>query len=673
MVRPVSGNSSSISSNTTNSYTVRAGDTLSHIAQRAGVSLNDLIRANPQIKNPNLIHPGQQINIPARATGSLSGIPVSRGTSPTERPVTTAPSSNPPQPVSTRSLTYDGTRPAPGTTNTRAWEPINAPLTNDPSQRSAANYANVINQFAVANNPRYTPRNGNTYCNIFLWDVTRAMRAEIPHWVDRNGNPTGVGQGRELNANATHRWMHEHGARFGWRQVSAEEAQRLANQGFPTVFTWENRGGIGHVGVVRPGNFDSRLGPAIAQAGARNTNNAHVGNIFPGGYRVPTYWVNDRGTSVGSSQPAPTPRPAPSPTPGGSTSPGTTRSIPQSNLSYGDNNVDVKRLQDRLVELGYMTREQVNTGYGNFGPRTLDAVKRFQRNHGIPPTGNFGPLTRAAMERALSRSSSANARPVPQSDLRYGDNNADVKKLQDRLVELGYMTREQVNTGYGNFGPRTLDAVKRFQRDHGIPPTGNFGPLTRAAMERAIAGGATRPSQPSTPPTPRPPVNNTPPTTPVGNIPRTGNAFIDSIADDAIRSQRATGVPASVTIAQAILESGWGQSSLSRQAHNYFGIKGEGPAGHVVMPTREYLNGQWVTVNAKFRKYNSPAESFIDHGRFFIENSRYRTAMQHTNDAIRFAREIHRAGYATDPAYSDKLISIINRYNLTQFDAIARR
>ena len=72
------------------------------------------------------------------------------------------------------------------------------------------------------------------------------------------------------------------------------------------------------------------------------------------------------------------------------------------------------------------------------------------------------------------------------------------------------------------------------------------------------------------------------------------------------------------------------------------------------------------------RKYNTPAESFADHGKFLRDNRRYANAFKHTDDAAQFAREIHKAGYATDPKYSDKLISIINQYGLERFDKIAR-
>lgn len=156
-------------------------------------------------------------------------------------------------------------------------------------------------------------------------------------------------------------------------------------------------------------------------------------------------------------------------------------------------------------------------------------------------------------------------------------------------------------------------------------------------------------------------------------LPLTGDAFIDSIRDAAIASQRETGIPASVTIAQALIESGRGKSGLTRLAKNYFGIKGEGPAGHVLMMTREVLHGHSVMIRAPFRAYHTAIESFTDHGRFFLQNPRYHNAVLVANDAKQFAREIQKAGYATDPHYADTLIGIINKYNLTRFDEIARQ
>ena len=103
--------------------------------------------------------------------------------------------------------------------------------------------------------------------------------------------------------------------------------------------------------------------------------------------------------------------------------------------------------------------------------------------------------------------------------------------------------------------------------------------------------------------------------------------FISSIADAAVESADRTGVPASVTIAQAILESYWGSSRLAREANNYFGIKAQtrgGSAGSVWFDVWEVIGGRNVVQSQAFRAYNSVAESFVDHGLFFVENGRYR-------------------------------------------------
>ncbi|MBK7862136.1 MAG: hypothetical protein IPJ65_26680 [Archangiaceae bacterium] len=182
---------------------------------------------------------------------------------------------------------------APGSStdlrDTDAASLIDAPVRSAPGSRSADEYDSVIDQFGVESNPRYAQRNGNTYCNIFASDVTRAMGAEIPHWVDGAGAPVGQGQGYELDANATNAWLNQHGAEYGWREVSAAEAQRLANEGHPAVASWNNPGGIGHIGVVRPGDLAN--GPALAQAGAQNLNHSHVYDIFP--TTGTEFWVHD--------------------------------------------------------------------------------------------------------------------------------------------------------------------------------------------------------------------------------------------------------------------------------------------------------------------------------------------------------------------------------------------
>lgn len=163
------------------------------------------------------------------------------------------------------------------------------------------------------------------------------------------------------------------------------------------------------------------------------------------------------------------------------------------------------------------------------------------------------------------------------------------------------------------------------------------------------------------------------PSTRGGNRPLTPEEqFFTQYAESAQVSQRETGVPASVTLAQAALESDWGKSQLARQGNNFFGIKATkqpGTAGVIQLPTWEVLSGSNVVVQAGFRAYQSAAESFADHGRFFIENARYAAAMKNIADPNTFARLIHQAGYATDPAYATKLIGLMQKFNLYQYDA----
>ena len=89
-------------------------------------------------------------------------------------------------------------------------------------------------------------------------------------------------------------------------------------------------------------------------------------------------------------------------------------------------------------------------------------------------------------------------------------------------------------------------------------------------------------------------------------------AFITMIAPGAIAARHQYGIPAAVTIAQAIDESGWGHSELATADNNLFGIKGTGPAGTDMRPTREYDNGIWVTRTAPFRIYHDITQSITE-------------------------------------------------------------
>ncbi len=148
----------------------------------------------------------------------------------------------------------------------------------------------------------------------------------------------------------------------------------------------------------------------------------------------------------------------------------------------------------------------------------------------------------------------------------------------------------------------------------------------------------------------------------------TNSEFIEKIGALAREDMKKSKILASLTIAQAILESGWGRSALAQPPnYNLFGIKGDYNGAYCTFPTSEYLNGRWCTVNANFRKYPSWAESLADHSALFNRWDRYANLRNNYNyrDVCNKVRE---DGYATDPSYSAKLINIIEQYNLTKFD-----
>jgi hypothetical protein len=158
-----------------------------------------------------------------------------------------------------------------------SWQPSNPSMVNHVGERSADAYRAVISQFNVESSERYRVNKmgqNDTYCNIFLWDVTRAMGAEIPHYVNAAGEPVqaGTANAKEMNANDINSWLNTTGKTYGWVKVSPEEAQYYANQGMPAVTSWKNPSGHGHVQVVSPsadGQYNASRGVAIAQAGRK--------------------------------------------------------------------------------------------------------------------------------------------------------------------------------------------------------------------------------------------------------------------------------------------------------------------------------------------------------------------------------------------------------------------
>lgn len=147
--------------------------------------------------------------------------------------------------------------------------------------------------------------------------------------------------------------------------------------------------------------------------------------------------------------------------------------------------------------------------------------------------------------------------------------------------------------------------------------------------------------------------------------------FIHQISGYAQQDMQRTGILASLTIAQAILESGWGRYTI-KDANNLFGYKGKYNGQSVMSPTKEYVKGKWIEIVAEFRKYPSWLESIADHSRLLTSNSRYK-AVVGEKDYKKACIAVHKAGYATAPNYSASLINLIEQYKLYEFDGQATK
>lgn len=214
-------------------HTVQRGDTLWDIGQRYGVSVDELLAANPHITNRDRIYPGQEIVIPGQ-DGAPAPIP---------------PAPQPPPVVGT-------------------------------SGRSPQELSNRIDSFNVERNGKYLPHDGNTYCNLYAADVAKSLGAPLPLYVtDGHGNVT-----KWLGATYMKNWLdgtlnvtgqYTQGPQEGWSKVDHSTAAQAANNGYVVVAA-----GHGHMAVVRPGTPEGagKGDVLISQAGARNFNSGPIKN-----------------------------------------------------------------------------------------------------------------------------------------------------------------------------------------------------------------------------------------------------------------------------------------------------------------------------------------------------------------------------------------------------------
>jgi flagellum-specific peptidoglycan hydrolase FlgJ len=253
--------------------------------------------------------------------------------------------------------------------------------------------------------------------------------------------------------------------------------------------------------------------------------------------------------------------------------------------------------------------------------------------------------TRASARQASARQASARqASPRPASPRPASPRQASPRQASPERAAMASVP------GVGIAGP--AGPARQAQDAAAIPGLPGTAQLSADSAGQSVAPAST----------PRP----APPTTPA-HVAISQQAFISEVAPGAIAAQRTYGVPASVTIAQAIEESGWGQSRLATQDHNLFGIKGTGPAGSDPQATEEYENGQPVTRIALFRMYHNVAESINDHGKLLATSGYYTQAMAARQDPNAFATALTGV-YATDPDYGAKLIVLMQQYDLYRYD-----
>ncbi|HYC29024.1 MAG TPA: glucosaminidase domain-containing protein, partial [Chitinophagaceae bacterium] len=141
----------------------------------------------------------------------------------------------------------------------------------------------------------------------------------------------------------------------------------------------------------------------------------------------------------------------------------------------------------------------------------------------------------------------------------------------------------------------------------------------------------------------------------------TAEQYIDTYYSIAVREMLRSGIPASITLAQGLFESGFGNSRLAVEGNNHFGIK-----------CHKEWNGPTIiedddALGECFRKYQNPEESYVDHSNFLLTRDRYKFLFNYPpNDYINWASGLKLAGYATNPRYSQELIMRIEKYQLNR-------
>ncbi|HFD1702160.1 TPA: glycoside hydrolase family 73 protein [Enterococcus faecium] len=148
--------------------------------------------------------------------------------------------------------------------------------------------------------------------------------------------------------------------------------------------------------------------------------------------------------------------------------------------------------------------------------------------------------------------------------------------------------------------------------------------------------------------------------------------FIERLVPHAQELHDGYGVLPSIILGQAILESNWGKSTLASKYNNLFGIKAYGDQKKVSLETKEFVNEEWITIQGDFKVYDSWEQSMDDHTQLFVQGVDWNPALYEkvitATNYQEAAQALQDAGYATDPGYAQKIIQVIETYQLNQYD-----
>lgn len=153
-------------------------------------------------------------------------------------------------------------------------------------------------------------------------------------------------------------------------------------------------------------------------------------------------------------------------------------------LNRGTSGADVKAWQDQLVKLGYLTKAQAASGPGTFGPATEAATRLFQKDHGLVVSGRVGVATRKLMGVAIT-----SWRQFKDVTLERGMKNEAVRVLKQLMVKRGLISQATYDAHPSTFGSGTQEAVRKFQREHGLNVSGRVGEATWGKLQQVLANG----------------------------------------------------------------------------------------------------------------------------------------------------------------------------------------